>query len=124
MSAGGLVGSGRSSGIIGKSAADSLDFPIGTASRRFRHGRERGTQVCGGRLRRIGVDEATGAPLKAGHFRQARNNLDMPVIVVMRGAVKRQSMQKVVVGNWSDSTFNTTNQVPHNPRKFAKLRSF
>ena len=57
-------------------------------------------QVSGGRLGRVGIDEASGAPFEAGDLRQARNNLDMPVIVVVLGNVKRQRVQKVIVGGW------------------------
>src|SRR5262245_40850358 len=72
-------------------------------------------------LRRIRIDEATGAPFEPGYLRQAGNNLDMPVIVVVCWHVKRLRVQKVVIGHMPGGTVDTTDQVPRHPRKFAKL---
>src|SRR4051812_28046873 len=73
------------------------------------------------RFRRIGVNEASRSPFEAGHLRQARNNFDMPVIVVVCWHVKGLRMEKVIVGRLPAGTFDTTDNVTRKPRSFAKL---
>src|SRR6187401_2278109 len=68
-----------------------------------------------------GVDEAARAPFKAGQLRQPRKNLDMPVIVVGCWHVKWLGVKKVIVCRLSDCTLDTTDNVTHDPRPFAKL---
>src|SRR5688500_11090978 len=77
--------------------------------------------MLGRRLGKIGVDEAARAPLEAGDLREARNDLDMPVIVVGRWHVKRLRVEMVVVCGLPGGAFDTTDNVTHNPREFAKL---
>src|SRR5262245_6967659 len=129
-------------GIIGTTAGPSLFFVIRGQSRQFGDGsrwqrpaksgpapamqawptlRESGAQVGGGGFGGVGVDEATGAPLEAGDLRQPRSDLDMPVIVVVCGHVKGLRVEKVVIGDWADRTFDTTDHVTRKPRKLAKL---
>src|SRR5262249_40158891 len=72
---------------------------------------------------RIGVDEATRAPFETGDLRQARNDLDMPVIVVVCWHVKGLRVQKVIVGRLAGGTLDTTDNVTRQARKFAKLAS-
>src|SRR5216110_3507636 len=69
----------------------------------------------------IRIDEAARAPLKAGYLREARNDLDMPVIVVVCWHVKGLRMQKVIVCGLADRTLDTTDNVAHKPRSFSKL---
>src|SRR4051812_37895817 len=48
----------------------------------------------------------------------------MPVIVVMCRHVKRLRMQKVIICDSASRTFDTTDYLPRQPRKLAKLASF
>ena len=49
---------------------------------------------------------------KPATFVRRRNNLDMPVIVVVCGHVKRLRVQKVVIRHMARGTFDTTDQSP------------
>jgi len=64
---------------------------------------------CG--LGRVGVDEAPRAPFEAGDLRQARDDLDMPVIVVVCWHVKWLRVQKVILRRLAGGTFDTTDNV-------------
>ena len=84
---------------------------------------QRRAKVGGGGFGGARVDETPGAPLKASNLREARNDLDMPVIVVVCWHVKGLRMKKVIIGDMPDRTFDTTDQVTCKPRNFVKLAS-